>query len=86
MDVINLSQPALPSLDKVKLVEQFIRDHSGEYKKRAIWNHLRNSMPYRIYNLIFSYFENNLYIARDRYGTVGWISNPDFDTSRLVTP
>lgn len=86
MNETTLLQPALPSLYSVKAVEKIIRDHSGEYKKMGIWNLLRGKMPYRIYNLIFTYFEETLHIARDRYGTVGWIHNPDFVAKHLIKP
>lgn len=82
-----LLQPALPSLHAVKTVEKFIRDHSGEYKKMGIWNDLSSKMSYRIFNLIFNYFEETHHIARDRYGTVGWVRNPDFFiTKHLIKP
>jgi hypothetical protein len=37
----------LPQLDTVKMVEDFIRENSGEYKKRAIWKHLPNKLTYQ---------------------------------------
>ena len=66
-----------PQLDTILMVEEFIRDHSGEYKKRALWENLPKKMMYQTFNLIFDYLTISYKIARDREGKVCWIWNPN---------
>ncbi|MFH1014280.1 MAG: hypothetical protein V1769_07245 [Thermoplasmatota archaeon] len=62
-----------PQLDTVLMVEEFIKENSGEFKKRKLWEHLPRRMMYQTFCVIFDYlFESNK-IAIDRDGTVGWI-------------
>lgn len=65
-----------PTPDSIQMVEEILREHSGEFKKSGIWNLLRGKMLYRTFCTAFSYFEETLRIARDRHGTVAWIWNP----------
>ena len=66
-----------PQLDTVLMVEEFIKDHSGEYKKRALWEHLPKKMMYQTYMMIFEYLLDSGKIARDSVGKICWIWNPD---------
>ena len=66
-----------PQLDTVLMVEEFIREYSGEYKKKALWEHLPRKMMYQTYMMIFDYLLKSGKIARDREGTICWIWNPD---------
>ena len=65
-----------PKLDTILLVEEFIRDHSGEFKKKSLWSQLPKKMMYQTYCVIFSYLEYSGKIARDTNGTIAWIWNP----------
>ena len=38
-----------PRLDTVIMVEEFIREHSGEYRKKALWENLPKKMMYQTY-------------------------------------
>ena len=66
-----------PRLDTVLMVEEFIRDNSGEYKKRSLWEHLPRGMMYQTFQVVFDYLENSGKIARDADGNVCWIWNPE---------
>ena len=66
-----------PRLDTVLMVEEQIREHSGEYRKKALWQSLPRSMMYQTYSVIFEYLEESRKIARDSEGKVCWIWNPD---------
>ncbi len=66
-----------PQLDTVLMVEEFIRDHSGELRKRALWESLPRKMMYQTYQVIFDYLEESGKIARDAEGKVCWIWDPD---------
>ena len=65
-----------PRLDTVLMVETFIKEHSGEYKKRAMWENLPKRMMYGTYQMIFDYLMESGKIARDAKGKVCWIWNP----------
>jgi len=65
-----------PQLDTVLMVEKFIDRHSGEFKKRALWEHLPRKMMYQTFCIVFDYLLESGKIARDREGKVCWIWNP----------
>ena len=65
-----------PQLDTVMMVEEFIKDHSGHYKKKALWEHLPRKMMYQTYQIIFDYLMESGKIARDKEGKICWIWNP----------
>ena len=65
-----------PQLDTVLMVEKFIDRHSGEFKKRALWEHLPKKMMYQTFCIAFDYLMESGKIARDREGKVCWIWNP----------
>ena len=65
-----------PRLDTVLMVEEFIRDHSGELKKRALWERLPKKMMYGTFQTIFDYLLASGKIACDSDGKICWIWNP----------
>jgi len=65
-----------PRLDTVLMVEEFIREHSGEYKKRALWENLPRKMMYGTFQVVFDYLLECGKIARDSEGKVCWIWSP----------
>ena len=66
-----------PQLDTVLMVEAFIREHSGEYKKRALWENLPRKVMYQTFSVIFAYLQDSGKIATDADGRVCWIYNPE---------
>lgn len=78
MEIIKQPETFLqyPTPESLQLVEEVIREYSGEFKKAGIWTLLQGKMTHWTFCIIFSYLEDNLYIARDRHGIVGWIHNP----------
>ena len=66
-----------PRLDTVMMVEEFIQENSGEYKKRSLWEHLPRGMMYQTFQVVFDYLEESGKIARDCEGNVCWIWNPE---------
>jgi len=66
-----------PQLDTVLMVESFIREHSGEYKKRALWENLPKKMMYQTFSTIISYLKDSGKIATDADKKICWIYNPD---------
>lgn len=65
-----------PQLDTVLMVEKFIYEHSGEYKKRALWEHLPKKMMYQTYCVIIDYLLHSGKIGVDREGTICWVWDP----------
>ena len=66
-----------PRLDTVLMVEEFIREHSGEYKRKELWQSLPKKMMYQTFQVVLVYlFESNK-IVIDREGKIGWIWNPE---------
>ena len=65
-----------PQLDTVLMVEEFIRDHSGEYKKKALWEHLPKKMMYQTFQVILDYLEQSGKILIDKEGCIIWTYNP----------
>lgn len=66
-----------PRLDTILMVEEFIRNHSGEFKKRALWEHLPKRMMYQTYRVILDYLEKLGKITCDKEGWVVWTWNPE---------
>jgi hypothetical protein len=66
-----------PRLDTVLMVEGFVREHSGEYKKRQLWEHLPKKVMYQTFCVIFDYLSSSGKIAVDREEKIAWIWNPE---------
>ena len=66
-----------PRLDTVLMVEEFIKERSGEFKKRKLWEHLPKKMMYQTFCVIFDYLLESNKMAVDAEGKVGWIWDPD---------
>ena len=66
-----------PKLNTILMVERFISDHSGEFKKKSLWQMLPKGVMYQTFCVIFDYLENSGKIARDVEGKIAWIWDPD---------
>ena len=44
-----------PQLDTVLMVEEFIKEHSGDYKKKSLWEALPRKMMYQTFCVILDY-------------------------------
>lgn len=82
------SKPVLhyPQLDTVLMVEKFIKDNGGEFKKRSLWENLPKKMMYQTYCVVFDYLLSSHKIAIDREGHVCWIWNPELVKKYLNRP
>lgn len=65
-----------PQLDTVLMVEEFIREHSGEFKKRALWENLPRQMMYQTYCVIMDYLKGLGKITYDSEGWIVWTWDP----------
>ena len=65
-----------PRLDTVLMVEEFIKKHSGEYLKTALWKSLPRKTMYQTFLVILDYLIHSSKVSIDSEGKVGWIYNP----------
>jgi hypothetical protein len=70
-----------PRLDTVLMVEEFIKEHDGEYKKRKLWESLPKKMMYQTFCVIIDYILCSRKISIDSEGKIGWIYYPE-DTKK----
>jgi len=75
-----------PRLDNVLMAENFIKKHSGEFKKKELWQHLPKKMMYQTFCVIFDYLKDSNKIAIDSEGKVAWIWNPELVKKYLSSP
>lgn len=66
-----------PRLDTVLMVEEFIKENDGEYKKRALWENLPKRTMYQTFCLIIDYLLYSRKISIDAEGKIGWIYYPE---------
>ena len=66
-----------PQLDTVLMVEEFIKEHDGEFKKKALWEALPKKMMYQTFYLIIDYLIYSRKISIDSEGKIGWIYYPE---------
>jgi len=66
-----------PRLDTVLMVEEYIKKHDGEFKKRALWENLPKKMMYQTFCVIIDYLLYSRKISIDAEGKIGWIYYPD---------
>ena len=65
-----------PRLDTVLMVEKAIQEHDGEFKKRALWEHLPKKMMYQTFCVVIDYLLYSRKISIDAEGKIGWIYYP----------
>ena len=65
-----------PQLDTVLMVEKFIYDNSGEFKKKSLWEHLPKQMMYQTFCVIIDYLLESGKIAVDKEGKIAWVWDP----------
>jgi len=68
------------------MVEEFVWDNPGEYKKKSLWQHLPRKMIYQTYCVIFDYLLESGKVAVDREGKICWIWNPELVRKYLSKP
>jgi hypothetical protein len=66
-----------PRLDTVLMVEEFIKEHDGELKKRKLWESLPKKMMYQTFCVVIDYLFHSRKISIDSEGKLGWIYYPD---------
>jgi len=65
-----------PRLDTILMVEQFIKEHSGEFRKKQLWQALPKKIMYQTFSIIIDYLIISRKISVDSEGKIGWIYYP----------
>ncbi len=66
-----------PQLDTVLMVEGFIKKHSGEFRKKQLWQNLPRGVMYQTFCVILDYLLDSNKIAVDKEGKIAWVWNPE---------
>ena len=66
-----------PRLETVVMVEKFIKEHSGDFKKTELFNKLPKKVMWGTFNVILKYLYDNNKIGIDRKGVVVYIWSPE---------
>ncbi|MBU1201343.1 MAG: hypothetical protein KJ583_00680 [Nanoarchaeota archaeon] len=75
-----------PQLDTIMMVEEFIKEHDGEFKKRKLWESLPKKMMYQTFCITFEYLLHSRKISVDAEGKIGWIYYPELVKRYLKRP
>ncbi|MDO8517104.1 MAG: hypothetical protein Q7S33_03170 [Nanoarchaeota archaeon] len=66
-----------PTLQTVLMVEKFIDDHSGAYKKTELFNNLPKKVMWQTFQVIMEYLESVNKIAYDNEDYIVYIWSPE---------
>lgn len=75
-----------PRLDTILMVEKFIKDNDGEFKKRELWENLPKKMMYQTFCVIIDYLLYSGKISIDAEGKIGWIFYPERAREHMKNP
>jgi len=67
-----------PTLQTVLMVEKFIEEHSGEFKKTDLFKNLPKKVMWQTFQVIIEYLERSYRIIIEKDGVVTYIWNPKF--------
>ena len=66
-----------PRLETVIMVEKFIKDNSGEFKKTDLFNSLPKKIMWGTFNVLLKYLYDANKIGVDNKGYIIYIWNPE---------
>ena len=72
-----------PRLDTVLMVEEFIKEHDGEFRKKQLWHAMPKKMMYQTFSIIIDYLLLSGKISVDSEGKIGWIFYPEKAKERM---
>ena len=67
-----------PTLQTVMMVEEFIKDNSGEFRKTELFNKLPKKVMWGTFQIIMKYLEDVYRIIIEKDGAIVYIWNPEF--------
>lgn len=62
-----------PRLDTVLKIEEFIKEHDGEFRKKQLWENLHKKIMYQTFSIVLDYLIISGKISIDSEGKIGWI-------------
>ena len=65
-----------PRLETVKMVEKFIKEHNGEFKKTDLFNSLPKKTMWGTFNVILQYLWDSDKIGIDKNDYIVYLWNP----------
>ena len=72
-----------PRLDTILMIEEFIKEKDGEYRKKQLWENLPKKMMYQTFSIAIDYLLVSGKISVDTEGKIGWIFYPKEAEERL---
>jgi len=72
-----------PRLDTILMVERFIKEHDGEFRKKELWENLPKKMMYQTFCVVIDYLLYSRKISIDSEAKIGWIYYPDNVKERI---
>ncbi len=66
-----------PRLDTILMVENFIKEHDGEFKKKQLWESLPKKMMYQTFCVIIDYLIYSKKISIDSEKKIGFVNFPE---------
>ena len=66
-----------PRLETVIMVEKFIKENSGDYKKTELFNKIPKKIMWGTFNVILKYLWDNNKIGIDKKGYIVYIWSPE---------
>ena len=75
---MQLQKTRSPTLQTVLMVDDFIHENSGEFKKTNLFHALPKKMLWGTFQVIIDYLEEINKIGFDRDGYIIYIWNPEF--------
>jgi hypothetical protein len=66
-----------PRLETVVMVEKFIKEHSGDFKKTELFNKIPKKIMWGTFNVIIKYLWDSNKIGIDKNGYIVYIWNPE---------
>jgi hypothetical protein len=67
-----------PTLQTVLMVEKFIEENSGKYKKTDLFKNLPRKVMWQTFQVIMEYLERSYRIIIEKDGIITYIWNPKF--------
>jgi len=82
MQLLQKRNPSIrsPTLQTVLMVEKFIDENSGEYKKTELFKNLPRKVMWQTFQIIMEYLESIHKIAYDNQKYIVYIWNPELAT------
>jgi len=78
-----IEEVRFPRLDTVLMVEEFIKEHDGEFRKKQLWEALPKQMMYPTFSIVIDYLLVSGKISVDAEGKIGWIFYPEEAEKRM---